>query len=237
MSLVIKRYSNLIFVNKPPGLLVHRSPIDKNETEFLIQNLRDEIGEKVYPIHRLDKPTSGIILFTLDKEIIPSYQKLWENNQIDKMYSCVVRGWLTQKVELNYPLEQFDKLKERKSEAQGIKKEAISIFSPVEKYETEVSFGKFPTARYSLLDVNILTGRRHQIRRHAAHLRHPIIGDANHGDGKHNRFFREELNCPGLLLQSRYLGFEDPISGEYISAELELDNRITCLLSKLDKKT
>lgn len=236
MSLVVKEIGNLIFANKPAGMLVHRTPLDKYETEFLVQNLRDEVGKKVFPIHRLDKATSGLVMFTTDSSEVSRYQELWTENNILKSYYCFCRGWITEETLVDYPIEEFKKAKERTHESQGEKKEAISKFKPLAKFEVDVDFGKFPKGRYSLVEVEIQTGRRHQIRRHAAHLSHPILGDSNYGDGKHNRFFREKLGCPGLLLQSKSMIFTDPVSNEEVSVELDLDQRIAHVIEQLEQK-
>jgi len=80
----------LIAINKPSGLLVHKSPIDKHETRFALQELRDQIGQYVYPVHRLDKPTSGVLLFALDREIAKSMSQYFRNNLVHKEYTAIV---------------------------------------------------------------------------------------------------------------------------------------------------
>lgn len=217
---------DIVVVNKPSGLLVHRTNIDKMEKYFLLQLLRDQIGCHLFPIHRLDKATSGLVVFAKSAEVTKYYHDLWQTDKCVKKYKFLARGWLKQETTVDYAIEEFKKLKERTKETQGLKKEAKSLFKPISYFEVPVDFGKFPKARYSLVEAQLFTGRRHQIRRHACHLSHPILGDSNYGDGKHNRFFRENLNITGLLLQSYYLELPLINEDEPLKLEIPLDQRI-----------
>lgn len=206
----------LIAINKPAGLLVHRSNLDKNETEFALQKARDLVGQLLYPIHRLDKPTSGVLLFSLSPEIANIMSEKFKTDDIEKKYLAVVRGYTEEKGEIDYPLrkirERFGKPSIKTNEAQ----EAITAYKRLAKLELETSIDKYPTSRYSLLELTPKTGRRHQLRRHMKHISHPIIGDPKYGKSKHNNFFKDKLNCPRLLLAAISLQFTHPVTEKKI---------------------
>jgi tRNA pseudouridine65 synthase len=205
----------LVAVDKPSGMLVHRSFLDKHETVFVMQTLRDQLGQHVFPVHRLDRPTSGVLLFALSSDVArllgqQQEQKLWR-----KYYLAVVRGYLPQGGELNYALkEQLDDIADKFSRSDKAPQQAITRYQPLAQIELPIPVSKYPAARYSLLALQPLTGRKHQLRRHLAHLRHPIVGDTSHGDGKHNALFKQHLHCPRLLLLAKQLALPHPVSGE-----------------------
>ena len=206
----------LVAVNKPAGMLVHRSFLDKHETEFVMLRLRDQIGQHVFPLHRLDRPTSGVLLFGLSSEIarvMGAQQHLWQ-----KTYLAVVRGHLKEALLLDYALkEQQDAIADKFARQDKAAQSAQTAIWPLQHIELPFAVGRYATARYSLLALQPLTGRKHQLRRHCEHLFHPIIGDTTHGDGKHNQLFRQQLNCARLLLHAARLSFSHPVSGEAIS--------------------
>ncbi len=106
----------IVAINKPSGLLVHKSPIDKHETRFALQELRNQIGQYVYPVHRLDKPTSGVLLFALSKEIAQLMGEAFRNNEIKKEYIAVVRGYVDDSGMIDYPLKEMLDSKVQKNE-------------------------------------------------------------------------------------------------------------------------
>lgn len=193
----------LIAINKPAGLLVHRTSIAAHETIFALQLLRDQIGQHVHPVHRLDRPTSGILLFAKNEEILPSLKSLFSEREMQKKYLTIVRGI----PELNsgcidHPL---------KSERSGRLQEARTSFRVLATSEMPFnSTGRYPTSRYSLLEVEPETGRTHQIRRHMAHMRHYILGDKKHGDNKQNIFLEKEFGLQNLMLHAKHLAFVHP---------------------------
>lgn len=229
---VLWESEDLIAVNKPSGLLVHKTKMDAGETQFLLQFLRDQVGYHVFPLHRLDKATSGVCLFAKKAEAVKPMQDIWNTDSVKKEYRCLVRGWFPEKHIEDSPLEEIKKEKERTKESQGEKKKAISIFKPKVSWEVPVAIGKFPKTRYQLVDVEILTGRRHQIRRHACRQHHPIIGDSTYGDGKHNLYFREELGFQGLMLSSNKIQFREPSSNKWVEISAYEDSRFVALAEK-----
>jgi tRNA pseudouridine65 synthase len=195
--------------HKPSGLLVHRSPIDRRETRFALQMARDLLGRHVFPVHRLDKPTSGVLLFGLSTESAHLLCEAFAAGDVDKRYLAVVRGWPPEEGIIDYPLAEVE---DRRLGATvgGAPQEAVTHFRRLATAEVPVSVGPHPTSRYALLEASPRTGRRHQIRRHFKHLFHPLVGDTRYGEGRHNRFFREHFGCNRLLLAATAIRFPHP---------------------------
>jgi tRNA pseudouridine65 synthase len=216
----------LVAVNKPAGLFVHRSYMDKNEIYFALQLIRDQIGQYVYPVHRLDRPTSGVLLFALSPEVARLMGEVFTNKTIQKTYYALVRGYLFDSETIDYPLkEKLDKLGDKNVSRFKESQQAQTHYESIFTASLSVPVGKWDSVRYSLIKLKPRTGRRHQIRRHLAHLRHPIIGDINYGDNKQNPFFREYFGFKRLMLHAQKLAFPHPISKEYISIEVEFDRQ------------
>ena len=214
----------LVIVNKPSGLLVHRSPIDKHETRFALQIVREQVGTYVYPVHRLDKPTSGVLVFALDKQTAQTLSLAFREGEVHKEYIAIVRGYTDEEKTINHPLKQMLDTKEQKK--QGITKEeqeAITHYKRLATVELPHEVGRYKTARYSLVKLTPKTGRKHQLRRHMKHDMHHIIGDTNHGRGEHNKLFRSEFGVNRLLLHARRIGFLHPVSGEHVEVEAGVD--------------
>jgi len=203
----------LVAINKPSGLLVHKSPIDKHETRFALQELRDQIGQYVYPVHRLDKPTSGVLLFALNAETAKTVSQLFRDNLVQKEYIAIVRGYTETTGEIDHPLKQMLDTKVQKEK--GITKEEQEAQTEYERLETvELPYpvSRYPVARYSLVKLLPKSGRKHQLRRHMKHIFHPIVGDTKHGRGEHNNLFRKKFECHRLLLHAQKMVFMHPVS-------------------------
>jgi tRNA pseudouridine65 synthase len=223
----------LVAIDKPSGLLVHRSPIDRHETRFALQLLRDQIGQRVYPVHRLDKPTSGLLLFALSPEIAAMVSSQFQNRAILKTYVAIVRGYCPQAGQIDYALkEKLDKIADKHRRAERPAQEAVTDFQCLATVELPVAVDRYPQTRYSLVRLHPLTGRRHQLRRHMKHLGHPIIGDAKHGKGVHNRFFQTQYGCNRLLLASLKMTFQHPISGDALTLHTEPGESFTRILAE-----
>jgi tRNA pseudouridine65 synthase len=253
----------MVAVDKPAGLFVHRSFMDKDEIYFALQLVRDQIGQYVYPVHRLDRPTSGVLLFALTKEVATALSDAFANksSQADtvtsmaigegdscdltmiKTYYALVRGHLsvnatdiqTSEAESNteqargfidHPLkEKLDKLGDKNVSRDKPAQSAQSYYRVKEQASLPIKVGKFDSVRYSLVEVQPVTGRRHQIRRHLAHLRHPIIGDINYGDNKQNPFFIEHFAFKRLMLIAKSLEFNHPITNERVKISASFDDQ------------
>ena len=204
----------LVAINKPSGLLVHRSAIDRHETRFALQLLRDQLGQRVFPVHRLDKPTSGLLLFGLNSDAAAALAGQFEQRLVDKHYLAVVRGYCPEQGVIDHPLRDKPDSAPRNRGTARPAREARTRFRRLATVELPYAVDRYPSSRYSLVSLTPLTGRRHQLRRHMKHLGHPIIGDAKHGKGVHNRFFKLRFGCSRLLLACTGLAFDHPVSGE-----------------------
>ncbi len=193
---IVFENDNLIAINKPHGLLVHRSRIAADVQEFAVQRLRDQINQPVWPVHRLDRKTAGVLLFAKSKATNSEVQQLFQNHQVKKIYKAIVRGYSPEAEIINYTLTDNDKTKD-----------AVTHFKTLQHFELNIPFGKFPTSRYSLVELKPKTGRFHQLRKHMAHIRHPIIGDRPHGCNKQNRFWKERFGMTTMLLHAEELAF------------------------------
>ena len=219
---ILYQDSYIIAINKPSGLLVHKSPIDRHETAFALQMLRDQIGQYVYPVHRLDKPTSGVLVFALNKEVLKSLSLLFRTHDVRKEYIAVVRGYVDDEGFIDYPLKQMLDTKEQKR--LGITKEAQEAQTDyLSTVELPYPVSRYPVARYSLVKLLPKTGRKHQLRRHMKHIFHPIVGDTKHGRGEHNILFREKLDSHRLLLHATRISFVHPMTKELLNIEASLD--------------
>lgn len=193
----------LVAVNKPHGLLVHPTALARDAEEFAMQLLRDRLDQHVYPVHRIDRKTGGLLLFALNKEVHGDVQRQFAERKVEKEYWAIVRGYTDDAGEIDYPLKRED----------GKVQEAFTTYETVGRAELPVTFGKHDTIRYSLLRVVPETGRMHQIRKHLAHILHPIIGDRPYGCNKQNRLFKEKWEMTTMLLHASSLAITHPVSG------------------------
>jgi len=212
---VLFKDAHYIAVHKPSGLLVHRSWLSQDRV-FLLQQLRDQIGQRVYPVHRLDRATSGVIIFGLSSESAQALNQVFTDQQVSKSYHAIVRGWLPEpEVFVDHPIQD----KETNTPYQ----EAQTRFRELARTELAFAVDRYPQARYSLIEARPLTGRRHQIRKHLKHISHPIIGDIRYGKGTHNRFFREQFGIQRLLLSAQCLCFQHPLTRETVDIKAAKD--------------
>ncbi len=215
----------LVAIDKPAGLLVHRSWLDRHETQFAMQMTRDLIGQHVYPVHRLDRPTSGVLLFALDPQTARTLSEDFAQHRVQKEYLALVRGWTPDQLFIDYPLkEELDKIADKFATVDKPAQEAQTQLQRLQTVELPYAVSaKHPTSRYSLVRLMPHTGRKHQLRRHMAHIFHPIVGDTKHGDGRHNRFFREQYDCQRLMLCNLSLTIQHPQLQSPLRIQTELD--------------
>ncbi len=203
---IVYQDDHLIAINKPHGLLVHCSSIATDAKEFALQLLRDQVGRWVSPVHRLDRKTSGLLLFAFEKKVEIAMQKQFQESQVKKKYKAILRGYAPDQLDVDYPLTNDN----------GVVQECFTSFVTLQRAELSVAFGKHPTSRYSLVEASPTTGRMHQLRKHFAHIFYPIIGDRKHGCNKQNKFFKEEWEMTTMLLHASELEFIHPVSGAKI---------------------
>ncbi|BDM65328.1 tRNA pseudouridine(65) synthase TruC [Shewanella sp. NFH-SH190041] len=215
---------HLVAIHKPAGLLVHRTYLARKEKYFAMQMTRDLVGCHVFPVHRLDRPTSGVLLFAKSSEVAAKLCQQFAGHSVRKRYLALVRGNMHEAGELDYPLkEELDKVADKYANEDKAAQEAITCYTPLLNSEIPFSSGRYPTSRFALMQLEPLTGRKHQLRRHMAHLRHPILGDTTHGDGKQNRFFREHFQHNRLWLIAKQLSFVHPVTQQPMTIETELE--------------
>lgn len=214
----------LIAINKPHGLLVHRSKIADDATEFALQMLRDQVGRHVNPTHRLDRKTGGVLLFAFDKETEISMQKQFQEGLVDKNYLAIVRGYTPAEMEIDYPLAKEN----------GTLQDAQTSFVTLQQSEIPLEIGKHPTSRYSLVKANPKTGRMHQLRKHFAHIFHPIIGDRPHGCNKQNRYFKEHLQMNTMMLHALDLTFCHPVTKEKITIKADVQDEFKRMMALMN---
>ena len=210
----------LAIVNKPAGWLVHRTPMDKGETRFVLQTLRDQIGQHVWPVHRLDKGTSGVLLFALDADTARTLGQAFESGEgLQKTYRAVVRGWPADSGLIDHPLKRMpDDMRTERQEVQP----AQSRFATLHHFELPLPQQGFASTRCAEVALEPLTGRRHQLRRHMKHIAHPIMGDATHGKGPLNRAVADLIGLQRLWLHATRLQLAHPVSAQPLAIEAPL---------------
>ena len=192
----------LVAIDKPAGLLVHPSALDAHEERTALQLLRDQLGGWVWPLHRLDKATSGVLLFARDAQAARRWGMAFEAGEVAKRYLALVRGWPAERGEIDYPLARDPEL----PSAGQARLPAVTRYERLACFEWPFAVdGRHPSSRYALVAVEPLTGRRHQIRRHFKHIAHPLVGDTTHGKGAHNRAVAKHLGIDRLWLHAQWL--------------------------------
>lgn len=211
--------------------------IDRHETEFAVQLTRDQIGQAVFPVHRLDKPTSGVLIFALDSATAKALNQQFTEHTIQKSYLAIVRGYTHYQDVIDYALkEELDKIADKDAQQDKPAQVAITHYQTLARVELPYAVGRYSTTRYSLIRCEPKTGRKHQLRRHLKHIFHPIVGDTTHGDGKHNQFFRDRFNSHRLLLHAESLQFAHPHTNKQIKIKATLDNDFKKVLTSLEMK-
>jgi len=250
---ILYQDDDIVAIHKPAGLLVHRSWMASHDTEFAVQMTRDAIGQKVFPVHRLDKPTSGVLVFALSSEVARLLQEQFQNNNIEKEYLALVRGWPcytkgdTKNDEqsnakknnqwiVEKPLKyHVDKFSEPDIE-EGKIQEAETQFERLKIATIHQPVGPYDSARYSLVKAIPKTGRKHQIRRHLNHCNYPIVGDVNHGDRHHNHFFTNYFKQTRLYLAATQLSLIHPRSSMSLMIKAPLEASFQRVIDQIDWK-
>ncbi|AVI64490.1 tRNA pseudouridine(65) synthase TruC [Shewanella sp. WE21] len=225
---------HLVAIHKPAGLLVHRSYLARRERFFAMQLTRDLVGCHVFPVHRLDRPTSGVLLFAKSSEVANALCEQFASHTVEKQYLALVRGNMHESGILDYALKvELDELGDKNADPNKAAQEAVTAYEPLLNTEIPYQSGRYPTSRFALVRLSPKTGRKHQLRRHMAHLRHPIVGDTTHGDGKQNAFFREHFGINRLWLIAKKLTFTHPITQTRLSIETELESEWETVFAEL----
>lgn len=211
---IVYQDDHLIAINKPHGLLVHRSSIANDAKEFALQMLRDQVNRHVSPVHRLDRKTGGLLLFAFEKDVEIAMHQQFQNGEVQKKYLAILRGHAPDQLDIDYPLAKEN----------GTIQEAFTSFVTLKRAELDIAFGKHQTSRYSLVEATPTTGRMHQLRRHFAHIFYPIIGDRKHGCNKQNKFFKETWEMTTMLLHASELTFLHPVTKQEIQLKASVQS-------------
>lgn len=215
---------HFVAVYKPAGMLVHRTAISDGD-QFVVQELRNQLGEWVFPVHRLDRAACGLLILGRNAEAASELGKMWQEKQVKKTYELVVRGWITDPMQINRALVR---------EKDGQMQEAVSEIAPLGQTEIQLPSGKYPTARYSWVEAKPQTGRFHQLRRHLAGAGHPVLGDYRHGDYRHNNAIEAHFGVHRLMLCCTQLQFTHPFTQAAITLSAEWDDAAKGLLKDMN---
>ena len=207
----------IVAINKPRDLLVHKSFIASDIQEYAVQLLRDQIGQYVYPVHRLDRKTSGVLLFALSKEILKQLNDDFATRKVEKKYIAIVRGFTLDEETIDYAL----------TNDAGKYQEARTYYKTLQRVEVNLPFGKYLTSRYSLVEAYPDTGRQHQLRKHFKHVFHPILGSRPHGCNKQNKLWMDQFGLMAMLLHAVELSFKHPITQMDIRVFARIDDAYT----------
>ena len=210
---ILHQTPHWLAVDKPAGLRVH-PPEDIRYRSAgpqvdVIRSLRAQLGQLVYPVHRLDSATSGVLLMALNSETAGLIQAQFKLDQVRKTYIALVRGWTDDTHKIETPLSS--------GLGEGVMQEALTQVQTLHRFELAIPSSRHSSSRFSLIQASPITGRYHQIRRHLARISHPLIGDTVHGDGKQNRIWRELTGNSMLYLKAYHLIFCDPQSGDSVA--------------------
>ncbi|MGL6071420.1 pseudouridine synthase [Craterilacuibacter sp.] len=231
---ILYRDERIIVIDKPSGLIVHRSVLDWHETRFALQLLRDQIGQHVWAVHRLDKGTSGVLVFALDKDAARHLSQAFEAQQMEKCYHAVVRGWPQPAGHIDHALSRrYDDAEKRHDPSKGEPQAAQTDYLRLATIELPVMIERYPVSRYALMQLTPHSGRRHQLRRHMKHIAHPIIGDSTFGKGVHNRYFAEHLGAARMLLHCSALTLPHPDDGRLLTLQAPFSGEFAHLVKRM----
>jgi tRNA pseudouridine65 synthase len=217
----------LIAVDKPAGLAVHRSKMVGNADTFLIDVLREQVGGTLYLAHRLDRATSGVLLIARSTEMAAALGEQFMSRDVHKQYLAVVRGWPEPADGVvDYPLPG--------SRDSGPRRDARTSYRRLATVEVPIVLGRYPQQRYALVLTEPHTGRFRQIRKHMAHIHHPVIGDCQHGRSDHNRLYKQYFSCHRMLLHAWRLSFRHPVDQRPMALEAPLDPAFSAILRRFE---
>jgi tRNA pseudouridine65 synthase len=206
---ILHQDGRLVCIDKPAGLLVHPTGLDAGETRFAMHLLRNQIRQHVWPVHRLDKGTSGVLLFALDADTARELNATFDSGHVHKTYQAIVRGWPLDAGSIDHPLRREDE-DGRRTEQRVLVQEALTHYKTLERFTLPIEDLRpngqfFHQTRFALVELHPVTGRRHQLRRHMKHIGHPIVGDTTHGKGPLNRAVAQCIGQSRLWLHATEL--------------------------------
>ena len=232
---ILYQDDDFVVVNKPAGLLVHRTHLAKDEEDAVVQRLRDQTGKWVFPVHRLDRGTSGVLVMAFTPDIARRLASQFAESKTEKTYHCLVRGFAEAKGIIDYPLAKLNEQKGRsRFKIEGTEKEAQTEFVRLARYEIPIPVSRYNAMRLSLLEVFPKQGRKHQIRRHFKHLLNPLVGDSCYGCRHINKVMKETWPEDfRLMLHASKLTFSHPTTNQEMTFKAPFDDSMNRLLERL----
>ena len=219
---VLYRDDALVVVDKPAGMIVHRGWAQDEVTALSV--LRGMLGHWVYPVHRLDRGTSGALIFALSAEIASVLGESFMEDRVSKRYLALVRGQAPEQALIDHAIA-----KEPGKPKQPAQTRVARLWShPLSDEQTGIS------RNYSWVEAWPLTGRAHQVRRHLKHINHPIIGDVRYGKAEHNRLFRRRLGLTRMALHAERVSFAHPLHGALLEVVAPLPEELAGVLQALE---
>jgi len=215
----------VLAVNKPAGLLVHRSSIAADESDFLLERLQAQVGTPLFLAHRLDRATSGVVLLAKSRVVAAELGRQFMQRSVVKRYLAVVRGWPDAAGLIDYPLPDVRERSPRKA--------ALTRWRTLATATVPIALGKYSEQRYALIEAQPETGRYRQIRKHLHHVSHHLVGDTSHGRGDHNRLWRMHFGMHRMLLHAWQLELLHPVSGAALTLCAPLDETWKRVLARL----
>ena len=226
---------HIVVINKPEGLLVHRTHLDKQEEEAVVQRLRDQIGQWVFPVHRLDRATSGVLVLALSPAVARDFGTQFENHKIEKTYHALVRGHLASRGNINYPLAKINEVKgSARAKVAGTEKAAETHYKTLTHFTLPMAVSRYDEARCSLVEITPRQGRKHQIRRHFKHIFHPLIGDTRYGCRHYNALFKLDSLPKRMFLHALNIRFFHPITHQIMDIKAPYPDSFTGTITWLN---
>lgn len=225
--------ADLLVVNKPAGLAVHRSRMVARDEDYLIDRLRAQVDGPLHLVNRLDRATSGLVLVARNRDVASQLGEQLMQREVDKRYLAIVRGWPESANDQGEPAGTID-YPLTVGGMRGERKPASTNWRRLGTVEVPIALGRYPQQRYSLLELQPLTGRYRQLRRHLHHIHHPIIGDSTLGRGEHNRLFRQHFASHRMLLHAWRLRLVHPVAATALDLHAPLDTTWQRLLVRFD---
>ncbi|BCE02057.1 pseudouridine synthase [Marinicellulosiphila megalodicopiae] len=236
LPVIVFEDDDFVVMDKPSGLLVHPSWLSKNDDDFAVDQMKRYLNvDKIHNVHRLDRPTCGLLLFAKHVDAAQKIGLMFEQNLIEKNYIAICRGWAPSSGEIDYALKpEHDKIANKFSNPVKEAQDALTHFTCLKQSQIEIELNGHPTGRFSFVSIRPKTGRKHQIRRHFKHIHHPLLGDTRHGCNKTNRTLKDRLNWSRLALRANKMQFLHPYSQHLISIEAPRSIEFDFMLNQLD---
>ena len=199
-------------VLKPNNMVVHHAYHSRSVADetSLLQWIQEVKGIKAYPIHRLDRKTSGLLLLAKETQYVSKFQTLFTENTIEKTYYGVVRGFSPETKSIDSPVKGRDA---------NVHKEALTHLKTLAQVVLDIPVKPYASSRYSLVELKPKSGRMHQLRVHTLKISHPLIGDSKYGDKNHDLMFEENFGWKNLFLHAGKLAFQHPFSDAHLVLE------------------